>query len=359
MDMDTERSRAGYRLHEGFDLSGSDTDYTDTFADMDDAAEIVKEFAKGLMPALWVQDCAGKRRLRGQLDPLARSWDKLVSVDDPLQTLIGCCRMDAGEIVLDVSGITGWMDPKDPYARGASVVGITTNPWAHWGDENMFTAGMTLRLDKARAAWRRKFGGRWRIDAAATREFVSGPMGNAAVTISLDVIPGKDGSLIGCPRSVRGNVSVDGGEPARSVVRNAYAEKSALGTLEGAPEEVSGVFTVNNAELLRRTAGPDGAGWLNHAPARAGCVSVMCSDVKGRPSYVLWERDGRVTVPALTDGVAREWGAGRTWGNWGPVSVDISGTVYDHMTQPMWNVPERIRPAVAPVPAGMTVERGG
>ena len=49
--MDAKRSRIGYRLHEGFDLSGSDTDYTDTFADMDDAAETVREFAKGLIPA--------------------------------------------------------------------------------------------------------------------------------------------------------------------------------------------------------------------------------------------------------------------------------------------------------------------
>lgn len=71
--MDTKRNRTGSRLHEGFDLSGSETDWTDTFADMDDAAETVREFAEGLMPALWVQDCAGKRRLRGQLDPLARS----------------------------------------------------------------------------------------------------------------------------------------------------------------------------------------------------------------------------------------------------------------------------------------------
>ena len=357
--MDTERNRTGSRLHEGFDLSGSETDYTDTFADMDDDAETVREFAKGLMPALWVQDCAGKRRLRGQLDPLARSWDKLVSVDDPLLALIGCCRMDAGEIVLDVSGITGWLDPKDLTARGASVVGITTNPWARWGEENQYTAGMTLRLDKARAAWRRKFGGRWRIDAAADREFVSGPMGNAAVTTALDVIPSKDGSLIGCPRSVRGDVSVDGGEPTRSIVRNAYAERSTLRTLEGAPEEVSGRFAVYNAELLRRSAGPDGAGWLNHAPAKAGCVIAMCSDIEGRPAYVLWELDGRVTIPALTDGVAREWGARSTLRGQSPESVDISGGVYDHMTQPMRNVPERIRPVVAPVPAGMKVERGG
>lgn len=112
-------------------------------------------------------------------------------------------------------------------------------------------------------------------------------MGNAAVTTALDVIPGKDGSLIGCPRSVRGDVSVDGGEPARSMVRNAYAERSMFRTLEGAPEEVSGRFTVYNAELLRRSAGPDGAGWLNHAPVKAGCVIAMCSDIKGRPPYVL------------------------------------------------------------------------
>lgn len=85
----------------------------------------------------------------------------------------------------------------------------------------------------------------------------------------------------------------------------------------------------------------------------------MCSDVKGRPSYVLWELDGRVTVPALTDGVAREWGTRSTLRWQSPASVDISGGVYDHMTQPMRNVPERIRPVVAPVPAGMKVERGG
>ena len=226
----------------------------------------------------------------------------------------------------------------------------------------MYTAGMTLRLDKARAAWRRKFGGRWRIDAAADREFVSGPMGNAAVTTSLDVIPGKDGSLIGCPRSVRGDVSVDGGEPARSTVRNAYAERSPLGTLEGAPEEVSGRFTVYNAELLRRSAAPDGAGWLNHAPAKAGCVIVMCSRVRGRPSYILWDRDGRVTVPALTDGGAREWGfPGMRNDDMRLVSVGLSGgdedlSGEDHMTQPLSCVPASCRPAVKPVPDGMEIE---
>ena len=52
MDTERNRNRTGSRLHEGFDLSGSETDYTDTFADMDDAAETVREFAKGLMPAL-------------------------------------------------------------------------------------------------------------------------------------------------------------------------------------------------------------------------------------------------------------------------------------------------------------------
>ena len=66
-----------------------------------------------------------------------------------------------------------------------------------------------------------------------------------------------------------------------------------------------------------------------------------------------------MTVPALTDGVAREWGTRSTLRWQSPASVDISGGVYDHMTQPMRNVPERIRPVVAPVPAGMTVERGG
>ncbi len=82
------------RLDEGFDLSGSDVDYTDTFSDMDQDAELISEFAKGLMPALWVQDCAGKRRFAGQLDPVARSWGKLTSVEDPMLALIGCCVID-------------------------------------------------------------------------------------------------------------------------------------------------------------------------------------------------------------------------------------------------------------------------
>ena len=62
--MDIKRNRTGSRrLHEGFDFAGmSDTDYTDYFADMDEEAEDIKDFAKGLAPALWVKTCVGKWR---------------------------------------------------------------------------------------------------------------------------------------------------------------------------------------------------------------------------------------------------------------------------------------------------------
>ena len=330
--MDTERNRTGSRrLHEGFDFTGmSDTDYTDYFADMDEEAEDIKDFAEGLAPALWIQTCAGRRRDGGiESRFLGDSWDKIKIAGvkkDPILALISCCRMDDGEIVLDAGKIAGRLDPKSKS----------------YGKYTLYRISMTLRLDKASAEWRNRFGGRWWIDAAPVRDESTAADG---VNIELDVRPGEDGSLIGCPRSVRGDVSVD--------------STSTLRTLEGAPEEVSGRFAVYNAELLRRSAAPDGAGWLNHAPAKAGCVIVMCSRVRGRPSYILWDRDGRVTVPALTDGVAREWGARSTLRGQSPESVDISGGVYDHMTQPMRNVPERIRPVVAPVPAGMKVERGG
>lgn len=365
------------RLDEGFDLSGSDVDYTDTFSDMDQDAELISEFAKGLMPALWVQDCAGKRRFAGQLDPVARSWGKLTSVEDPMLALIGCCVIDGnGDITLDVSDITGWMDPADPVAYGVSAVGITTNPWAKKAAGNlpagsarrtamtnsMYWVMMTLRLDKASAAWRKRFGGRWRIESAGVREFVSGATGTATVNTALNVIPGKDGSLRGCPRFVRGSVSVDSDGPARSSVRGAYSAKSRLRTLDGAPAEVTGIFSVYNAELL---ATVDGAGWFNHAPKKAGGVMVMCSDTPGRQMYALWGPDGRVTAPALTDGVSRSWGdkcteMARLDGTVAePVSVDISGGAYDHMAQPDCNVPDNVRPKVAAVPAGMTVEKNG
>lgn len=243
--MDTERNRTGSRrLYEGFDFAGmSDTDYTDYFADMDEEAEDIREFAEGLAPALWVQTCT-TRRGGGMPESrfLGDSWDKIKHTGvkkDPILALISCCRMDAGEIVLDAGKIVGRLDPK---SKSYSA---------------LYRIEMTLRLDKASAEWRNRFGGRWWIDAAPVRDESTAGGG---VNVVLDVTPGKDGSLIGCPRSVRGDVSVDGGEPVRSMVRNAYAEKSTLRTLEGAPEEVSGRFIVRNAELLRRSAGPDGAG---------------------------------------------------------------------------------------------------
>ena len=253
---------------------------------------------------------------------------------DPILALISCCRMDDGEIVLDAGKIAGWLDPKSK---------------SHC---TLYRIDMTLRMDKASAEWRNRFGGRWSIDAVPVRDESTAADG---VNIVLDVIPdNKDGSLIGCPRSVRGDVSVavDG-------------ESTALRTLEGAPEEVTGRFTVYNAELLRRSAAPDGAGWLNHAPVKAGCVVVMCSRVKGRPSYILWDRDGRVTVPALTDGVTREWGfPGMRNDDMRLVSVGLSGgdedlPGEDHMTQPLSCVPASCRPAVKPVPGGMEIESDG
>ena len=291
--MDTERNRTGSRrLHEGFDFAGmSDTDYTDYFADIDEEAEDIKDFAEGLAPVLWVQTCAGRRRDGGiESRFLGDSWDKIKIAGvkkDPILALISCCRMDDGEIVLDAG----------------------------------------------------KIAGRWWIDAAPVRDESTAADG---VTTSLDVRPGEDGSLIGCPRSVMGDVSV--------------GTASTLRTLEGAPEEVSGRFTVYNAELLRRSAAPDGAGWLNHAPAKAGCVIVMCSRVRGRPSYILWDRDGRVTVPALTDGVAREWGfPGMRNDDMRLVSVGLSGgdedlPGEDHMTQPL---------SCVPAPDGMEIESDG
>ena len=52
--MDIKRNRTGSRrLYEGFDFTDmSDTDYTDYFADMDEEAEDIKDFAEGLAPAL-------------------------------------------------------------------------------------------------------------------------------------------------------------------------------------------------------------------------------------------------------------------------------------------------------------------
>ena len=230
--MDTERNRTGSRLHEGFDFAGmSDTDYTDYFADMDEEAEDIKDFAEGLAPALWVQTCAGKRRDGGiESRFLGDSWDKIKIAGvkkDPILALISCCRMDDGEIVLDAGKIAGRLDPKSKS----------------YGKYTLYRISMTLRLDKASAEWRNRFGGRWWIDAAPVRDESTAADG---VNIELAVRPGDDGSLIGCPRSVMGDVSVD--------------SASTLRTLEGAPEEVSGRFTVYNAELLRRSAAPDGAG---------------------------------------------------------------------------------------------------
>ena len=336
--MDTERNRTGSRrLHEGFDFAGmSDTDYTDYFADMDEEVEDIKDFAEGLAPALWIQTCVGKRRDGGMESRfLGDSWDKIKIAGvkkDPILALISCCRMDDGEIVLDAGKIAGRVDPKSKS----------------YGKYTLYRISMTLRLDKASAEWRNRFGGRWWIDAAPVRDESTAADG---VNIELAVRPGEDGSLIGCPRSVMGDVSVD--------------SASTLRTLEGAPEEVSGRFTVYNAELLRMSAAPDGAGWLNHAPAKAGCVIVICSRVKGRPSYILWDRDGRVTVPALTDGVAREWGfPGMRNDDMRLVSVGLSGgdedsPGEDHMTQPLSCVPASCRPAVKPVPDGMEIESDG
>ncbi len=70
-------------------------------------------------------------------------------------------------------------------------------------------------------------------------------------------------------------------------------------------------------------------------------------------------------APALTDGVSRSWGdkcteMARLDGTVGePVSVDISGGAYNHMAQPERNAPDNVRPKVAAVPAGMTVEKNG
>ena len=227
--MDTERNRTGFRLHEGFDFAGmSDTDYTDYFADMDEEAENIKDFAEGLAPALWVQTCTTRRGGGIESRVLDDSWDKIKIAGvkkDPILALISCCRMDDGEIVLDAGKIAGRLGPKSKSYY------------------TLYRIGMTLRLDKASAVWRNRFGGRWSIDAVPVRDESTAADG---VNIELAVRPGEDGSLIGCPRSVRGDVSVD--------------STSTLRTLEGAPEEVSGRFTVYNAELLRRSAAPDGAG---------------------------------------------------------------------------------------------------
>lgn len=244
--MDTERNQTGSRrLYEGFDFAGmSDTDYTDYFADMDEEAEDIREFAEGLAPALWVQTCT-TRRGGGMPESrfLGDSWDKIKHTGvkkDPILALISCCRMDAGEIVLDAGKIVGRLDPK---SKSYSA---------------LYRIEMTLRLDKASAEWRNRFGGRWWIDAAPVRDESTAGGG---VNVVLDVTPGKDGSLIGCPRSVRGDVSVDQLNFAGWGLLQPNPT-SVLRTLEGAPEEVSGRFTVYNAELLRswRSAGPDGAG---------------------------------------------------------------------------------------------------
>lgn len=72
-----------------------------------------------------------------------------------------------------------------------------------------------------------------------------------------------------------------------------------------------------------------------------------------------------MTVPALTDGVAREWGfPGMRNDDMRPVSVALSGggddlPGKDNMAQPLSCVPASCRPTVKPVPDGMEIESDG
>lgn len=73
----------GCGLSEGFDFGGiSDTDYTDTFADMDQAAEELAEFERALASTTW---CYG-----GQSDVPRRYGDRF---DDPDVTV---SRVESG-----------------------------------------------------------------------------------------------------------------------------------------------------------------------------------------------------------------------------------------------------------------------
>ena len=127
-------------MNEEFDFSGmSDTDYTDTFADMDQTAEDEAAFTAGLRKALLISVCT-----RGGTETWVKGSDPVL---DPL--FAGAVSGSAGD---------GWRVSLPAVTEGpeigpassfAPILGHAVPP----GDGNGMVMDVLLNLKAAPAAW--------------------------------------------------------------------------------------------------------------------------------------------------------------------------------------------------------------
>lgn len=232
-------------MNEEFDFTGmSDIDYTDTFADIDQAAEDEAAFTAGLRKALLVSV-----RTIGGTDTWVKGTDHVL---DPL--FAGAVSGSAGD---------GWRVSLPAVTEGpeigpassfAPILGHAVPPVV-WGDGNGMVMDVLLNLKAAPPAWLKS--ARWRLETGA-----------GVAKYELFILPGKrDGSLAGSPEYVEGNVLAGMYWWTANFmgINIRPSARSACMSLAGAPKEVTG-----NVDCMMDPNKEYGPGFLNGAPLAVG-----------------------------------------------------------------------------------------
>ena len=230
-------------MNEAFDFSGmSDTDYTDTFADIDQAAEDEAAFTAGLRKALLIL----VRKPNG-----ANDWVKGSDhVLDPLFAGAVSGSLSDGWRVSFSAVMEGQkIGPASSFAPIFGHAVLNPSP----GDGAVMD--VLLNLNAAPAAWLKS--ARWRLEPGA-----------GVMKYELYILPGKrDGSLTGSPEYVAGDV-IAGMYWQTANFMGINIRPSAMstcGSLTGSPKEVTGKF-----DCMMDPDAEYRPGFLNGAPLAVG-----------------------------------------------------------------------------------------
>ena len=304
-------------MNEGFDFTGmSDIDYTDTFADIDQAAEDEAAFTAGLRKALLVSV-----RTIGGTDTWVKGSDHVL---DPLF---------AGAV--SGSAADGWRVSLPAVIEGpeigpasssfAPIFGhFISNPSS--GDGAVMDVALNLKA--APAAWSKS--ARWRLEPGA-----------GVMKYELFILPGRrDGSLTGSPEYVAGDViaGIDWQTANFMGIGNFRPSSiSVCRSLAGAPKEVTGSFEcIIDPDEFKR-----GPGFLNGAPLTVGgdYFTVMSPpDERSRlVEPFLWDDGGNI-IPAFTDGMSRRYSGNIIVDVLHPVPVPVADGRRRRMTMTYWYI---------------------
>ena len=253
-------------MNEAFDFTGmSDVDYTNTFADIDQAEEDKAVFTAGLRKAILVR----------AKTPEKKGW--IWGEDPALDPLFAAA--------VSGSAADGWT------VSFADVSGVSLRPafGPSFADEPN-PAAVALYLDAAPAAWSKS--ARWSLVGGAPR-------------YELFILPkrsdGENPQLAGSPERVDGDVYA--GIRGNLAAITGLPQSAVCASLAGAPRRVGGCF-----ECVMDPGADFGPGFMNGAPERVGGkFAVTVPDAPRMPRPVksfLWDAKGNI-VPAFTDGKKR------------------------------------------------------